>query len=118
MAKYALVKLTLPSVAKALWALTKESRRERREAGSTVGATAGRGRCSCALLNDLEGDFGGDARRRTMAGANAPIDAPPVNGGTRRIVRRMWANRYVRGVDDDILVVRIREHHRRDKCLA
>jgi hypothetical protein len=33
MAKYALVKLTLPSVAKALWALTKESRRERREAG-------------------------------------------------------------------------------------
>jgi hypothetical protein len=47
-----------------------------------------------------------------------PIDAPPVNGGTRRIVRRMWANRYVRGVDDDILVVRIREHHRRDKCLA
>jgi len=43
-----------------------------------------------------------------------PIDARPVNGGARRIDRRSWAKRRV---DDDVLIVRIREHHRRDEYL-
>ena len=54
-------------------------RRARKKAGadaarlvSTVGAAAGHGRCSCALLYRPEGDFGRDARRRTRAGADAP----------------------------------------------
>src|SRR6266849_7304307 len=46
------------------------------------------------------------------------IDARPVHGGARRIDRRSWAKRQVRGVDADVLIVRVREHHRRDKCLA
>ena len=39
---------------------------------ATVGAAAGHGRCSCALLYGPEGDCGRDARRGTTAGANAP----------------------------------------------
>jgi hypothetical protein len=47
-----------------------------------------------------------------------PIDAQPVNGGARRIDRWSWAKRQVSGVDDDVFVVRIRDHYRRDKCLV
>jgi hypothetical protein len=65
------IDLTLPSVAKARSPGTKESRHGRREA-ATVGAAAGHGRCSCALLYRLEGDFCRDACRRTRAGADAP----------------------------------------------
>jgi hypothetical protein len=54
-------------------------RRARKKVGTdvarraaTVGAAAGHGRCSCALLCRPEGDFCRDARRRTRAGADAP----------------------------------------------
>src|SRR5207249_7265300 len=43
-----------------------------------------------------------------------PINTRSVNGGTRRIDRRSWSERLVRDVDDDVVIVRIREHHRRE----
>jgi len=41
-----------------------------------------------------------------------PINARPVKGGARRINRQSWAKRQLRSVDDDVLMVRVREHHR------
>ena len=68
----------------------------------------------CAILKVIFAETRADGRglERTP-----PIDAGPVNGAARRIDRRSWAKRQVTEVDDDVLV-RIREHHRRDKCLA
>jgi hypothetical protein len=110
------IHLTLPSVAKALSPRTKESRRGRRETGCNGRCRGGPRPLLCALLYGPEGDVGRGPCRVTV-GANAPIDGWSVNGGARRIDRRDWAQRHVRGVDD-VLIVRVREHHRRDQRLA
>ena len=48
-----------------------------------------------------------------------PIQARPVKKGARRINRRSWAKQQGGGVDDHVLIVRVREQHRRrDKRLA
>jgi hypothetical protein len=47
-----------------------------------------------------------------------PLDTRSVNGGARGINRRSWAERQVRGIDNDVVIGRIREHYRRDKCLV
>src|SRR3989442_7182795 len=55
------------------------------------------------------------AKRRVMEGP-MPNDTCPVNGGARPIDQRSsWAERQVRGVVDDVVTARIREHHRRNE---
>src|SRR2546426_915259 len=70
---------------------------------------------SCTVLKVVLAEA--HAERRQLV-RTPPIDSSPVNGGARRIDRPSWAQRHGRGVDDDVLIVRFREHHRRDKCLA
>src|SRR5207245_9699067 len=113
------IDLTLPSVAKALSARTKESRRGRREAGCNgrcprrVTAAALAPFCTVLKLILAETRAQGRGLERTP-----PINDRSVNGGAGRTDRRNWAKRQGRGVDDDVLIVRIREHYLRDKCLA
>src|SRR5438105_3724285 len=56
------------------------------------------------------------ATRRVLE-RTTPIGTRPVNRGARPINRQwIWARRHVRGVDDDVVTARSREHHRRDEC--
>ena len=104
---------------KALSARTKESRREHREAGCNGRVprrvTAAALARSCMVRKVMLAETHAEGRRLERT---PPIDARPVNGGARRIDRWSWAKRQVRSVDDDVFVVRIREHYRRDKCLV
>ena len=52
------------------------------------------------------------AKRRVLE-RTTPIHTRSVNGGARPIDRQWsWAGRQVRGVDDDVVTTRIREHNR------
>ena len=103
---------------KALSARTKESRREHCEAGCNGRVprrvTAAALARSCMVRKVMLAETHAEGRRLERT---PPIDARPVNGGARRIDRWSWPKRQVRGIDDDVFVVRIREHYRRDKCL-
>ena len=71
---------------------------------------------ACTVLNVILGEA---YATRHVLERKRPIDAPPVNRGARRIERqRRWAERQVRGLDDNVVAIRIRGHQQRAERLV
>ena len=111
--------LTPPSVAEALQTRTKEFVPVRREASCNRTARrvpAAAFSRACTVVNVILGEA---YATRHVLERTRPIDTPPVNGGARRIERqRRWAERQVRGVDDNVVAIRIRGHQQRAERLV
>ena len=111
--------LTLPSVAEALPARTKECLPVRREASCNRHARrvpAAAFSRACTVVNVILGEA--DTTSRLLE-RTRPIDTRAMNGCARRIERQpRWAERQVRGGVDNVVGIRTRGHQQRAERLG